>query len=149
MNKSHYLKMCWYLIVYIYIYIYRLVMQTTVYLFIILAFNYIISTNILYSILHSHIPLVTGWCFTNWKLRRPIDQISTHSSHIYVFLNFGSCVYNYTYGFVLIISFRTFNVSNLCNLHPWRWSHGWAKGVGIYRIYTLSSVYFTRLLVTL
>jgi len=37
-----------------------------------------------------------------------------------------------------IISFCTFlNVSRLCILHPWRWSHDWSKLEGFHCVYKL------------
>jgi hypothetical protein len=37
--------------------------------------------------------------------------------------------------YTFIISFYTFNISNLCILYPCRWPHGWPKHVGVHCTY--------------
>ena len=42
------------------------------------------------------------------------------------------------------MSFYTFNVSNLCILHPWRWSLGWFKHVGVYCVHKVIWIYLNE-----
>ena len=46
-----------------------------------------------------------------------------------------------------IILFYTFNVSNLCILYPWWWSHIWPKDVGVHCMYKWISVYMGAIFV--